>query len=453
MEEPAAQFPPNHLLALRLNLCPPIADKDAGKLGKHLVVLMNSGKSKKALLLCWITAMCFACSPQAPPVQKTERPGASELTGSLSPELAKKQETTSKRGRFERSGKVSAFELNDSKFLVHRVTIGLQTFMNSESPVLKFDLPADTDFVQIKRCPTDASIAGEVDTIKLEDIELSDMSASEKDRLYRNNNFFLHADDAACTEVSTGTIKTTFFDSWAPTGNYRYLVRACVGQERLSGTENLITDQCSRQIAVSSPLKDYVNKRKDAENKYLAEANKISSEVDALFRSLQRSATEYSEAFKDYGEDEFQKAVGKEKKDAIVHAIAVTADISLEIYTWVGQGWGWKSVAMNIFQLSQAMGGFTFDAMFMQLGARSEDIPRACARCIRLDKETAAVTNSLSDAIVRYHNAVLRARLAAAGQEAAAGEGVSPGLQQQGAPEGPQMPPLNTPPGEEGSDE
>jgi hypothetical protein len=359
-----------------------------------------------------------------------------------------------------RNPKVSAFELDDSRFLPTRFTIGLETFLNSQTPVLNYDVPLDTDFVEIMRCPLNAVLTGASDTVRLEDIELSDASSSERARMYRNNDYFAVAVNAGCSQLTQGTRELAFYDSWAPSGSYRYLIRPCVSSDRLVDTEKLTTRNCSRQIGITQPLKDYVNKRDKEQREFLRKASEASSNILLTLQTAKQHADTFG-CFIQWCEcgsgshdqsicqrdvngvpnectgGEHGRAVAKAKKAAIVTLVAVATDLLLNAATsgpagglgqiknivtkpGLGSTFGGGMVLMGY---GASLNGMSFNLMFQALATQTADFPRTCAQGVSIDLEMTKYALAVQGAQVEYNYNQCRATAAQAMTSSAAGEG------------------------------
>lgn len=331
-----------------------------------------------------------------------------------------------------RNKKVSTLDLDDNAFLVRRFTVGLQTFMRSETPVLNYEIPEDADYVQIYRCPLKVVLEGESSSIKLEDLEIgTGMSTDERDIIYRNNDFLKMAIKAGCSNLSMGTTKPKFADSWCPSGNHRYLVTACVASERLTDTDS-DNRECSRQVAVSGPQKDFVNKRMKLQQELLAKANEASAIYDQAASHLKYLAESLRSAWTVCEEREYKKAVAKARKVAITRLTAVALDVFIELKT--AQLEKGESLAshylspnpmknsMDKMQLIGAAEGYSFNVMFQELAKAPQDWPKSCAKGIALDKQMSAAASTFPNLLFNYRTFKARAMCAKAVEAAAGGE-------------------------------
>lgn len=286
-----------------------------------------------------------------------------------------------------RRPKLSRFEIDDSKFIVTGIAIGLKDFIDSESPLLTYKIPKDADYIEIIRCDSHANIATGTGVISLDDTSLSGPSRTT---LYRTNDFFRAAEETkGCEVISLGEISNQFQDTFAPSGSYRYIVRACVASERLMDSEKLTKRNCSQQVGVSDEMK-YTNKRKDQENKAIQKMHVHESSIDNAFWNMRIIAEEFIDELNRCEEREVERAIDTKIREAWVTVAASAADISLELvsygkanpakilqhYTMPTSG----GRVMDMMQMAGASGGLSFRDMFLNLTASSDDMPRSCAR-------------------------------------------------------------------------
>lgn len=404
----------------------------------------------------------LGCTPASPQKKSTSKVTSLSDTNTVPDVIPSKKAVTTEAKVLEkattnlRNDKVSAFELDDSRFLIRRISVGMETYINSQTPVLDYDAPLDVDYFEIMRCPYNAVLTGTSDTMRLEDIEMSSLSSTERDRLYRNNDFFAAAAKAGCTIISQGTITLSFYDSWAPSGSYRYLVHACIAPDRLINTSKLTTRNCSKQIAVSSPVKDYVNTREKKLNENLEKANQLNSEMLMSLRAAKLKADEFAcyiqwcECGSGANEQsicqrdtngiptqcsggEHGRAVNKAKKDAIVKLVAVGLDL---VVNFASSGPGGGLVKMIQKPLSAgslmtgvgyaaSLSGMSFSHMLQELATTTQDYPRACSKGISLDQQMSSMALALQQLKVQMDFATCQAAQASAQISAAAGNDAS----------------------------
>lgn len=335
--------------------------------------------------------------------------------------------------------RISRFRLDDRSFSVLKLAIGQQLFLESQSPVVAYKIPDVADYVEILRCQTNVILNAGTDTIKLTDIELSKFTPEQRDSFYRNNNFFAEAErQEECELVSTGTFREEFLDSWAPSGKYRWLVRACVSPNRLLDKEKLSTRNCSRRVAISSALQ-VSNNRKKKENSFLRKANQYSLEMEQIAQKMVWMGKEFNYALQFCEDFHHGEEIRKKKKEAIIILIATAIEVPLELATAGRAVVDGKPVSflkhytnpkeiMDILQLMGALGGMTFVPILQALTFTSEDVPRTCPKTLNIEQQLAAATQELLIAGLRYGYYADRADIARKGQNALDPSESSPGF-------------------------
>lgn len=192
---------------------------------------------------------------------------------------------------------VSAFELDDSEFRPNGLRVGKQDFLNYECPVISYFMPKKADYVEILRCQSDAIIRGTFDN--LSDVDLGNESIDIETTTFQTNKFWeAAASQRTCSLIATDyTDNNQFMDCATASGSYRYILRACVDTERLRDTELLQDSRnCSRQVALSQPLKDYVNRRSRDAREAIAEMTLNRTRADNLGRQIYGKVLEYNNA-------------------------------------------------------------------------------------------------------------------------------------------------------------
>jgi hypothetical protein len=284
-----------------------------------------------------------------------------------------------------RSFQVDRFELDDPKFRVRKLVIGLKDFVGNPAPYLSYEIPKDGDFVEIMRCDQGAKINTGISTVSLEDIDLSDHSGSDA---FRGSDFFRNAEEAGgCRLISPGHISNSFQDTFSPSGNHLYLVRVCVAKERLVSTEGLTSRACSRQIAISQKL-SYENKRKQEEQDAWNKTHVYESEIDNIFWSLRILAEDMIQEMNRCEDREAKRAIKTKTKEAWLTVAATAGDVAIELVSYGKATPGRvlqhytkltnKGRAFDALQLINAAGGMSFRDLFINLAASTEDMPRSC---------------------------------------------------------------------------
>lgn len=346
-------------------------------------------------LLSIISVVQLSCSgsTKAPVVVK----------GSKGTQLTTDSRSTVKPGaefnQWQRPSMISAHDLHDQNFMPLRISVALQPLLNSQTPVLQYAKPKLADFVKIIRCQSRAVIAGAFDSVSLKDLAMSGATLEKKAEIYQNNDYFNAAISNPLCEVLTplGIVEESFYDTWAPTGSFFYMISACVHPDRLEKNSVLDSTDCSKQIAISNELKDYTNKRLDAEKIALRKVEDIGIEMEMIIRKLKLKALDYGEAIDDCATREFERAVFKKKRDAIVKLIAIGFDVMLEFKSNGGVRESFQMYAKphkNILASNQivgSVGAYTFGGMFQELTTAQQDLPRTCEKGISMSEEVRAL--------------------------------------------------------------
>lgn len=232
------------------------------------------------------------------------------------------------------AAKVSAFDLDDKDFRLNGTRLALQDFMRSQSPVLLIDRPARADHVQVIRCDHRAVIRGSVAT--LQDIDLGTGSLPEEARLLLLEDFWEAAlANRSCARISDGTSESLFRDVSAPTGSFRYLMRACVAKERISDPQLLKGRNCSRLVSLSPALKDFRNERESIESQRLAEAQRLRDLVDELGRKIYLLGGQLQEASLRCTVTEADRVKALQRKEALALLLGSGISLGLTIFSLV----------------------------------------------------------------------------------------------------------------------
>ena len=212
-------------------------------------------------------------------------------------------------------GKVHAIRLDSADFRVNALRVGAQTFYKYETPVVFFEMPKDSDYVEILRCPSDVIVHGGEDTI--DDVEIGASSLDLETAIFARNNFWEAATSSpGCIMVASSYTDLSFEDTFSPTGEFNYYIRACVDEERLVGTRQFGTSHCSRLVSRSGAHK-HVNKRSQDELMKLEKAASIRSRIDTINRRIVDKTMELNQKLYDCQQRHQVRVVSKEKHKAI----------------------------------------------------------------------------------------------------------------------------------------
>lgn len=351
-----------------------------------------------------------------------------------------------------RRPKVSRNNIDDGNFLPTNIAVGLQSFMDSESPVVTYKIPAEADYVEILRCQTNTILSGGLDSISLDDLELqAGKDEVSRSALYRQNDFFrMASSQIGCTNVTSTTTAENFADPWAPSGSYRYLIRACVNPDRLTDTESQTQRNCSRQVGVSTALLDYTNHLHDQVNASLEAAFKNRTDVEVRLRLLHNKVFDYSDAIQECSDAEFQRTKARLLREAWVNVFSAVSETAFELVVArkflkdsaamagggkaAGAGAGTASGVggaadiakyyagfrkgsltgfqpwMDRLQLIGAMGGFSTSIEIKALTQGAQDYPRSCPHAMALDQEMRIDMGNLADSWMYYNYYSIKAQ-------------------------------------------
>lgn len=157
----------------------------------------------------------------------------------------------------ERLELVSPIQIDRSDFSPSGVSINTSLLNGHEVIAIEYDIPTEADFIQVLRCKNSTIIQGQ--TTDLDEV-LSIENNEQRDDLFRNNLFWEDA-RSKCNFIADHFLRKTLLDSFAPSGEYYYLLRACVKSSRLEILEDGQTSRnCSRTIEKTSTIV-YINER------------------------------------------------------------------------------------------------------------------------------------------------------------------------------------------------
>ncbi|MCB9228467.1 MAG: hypothetical protein H6618_02560 [Deltaproteobacteria bacterium] len=328
--------------------------------------------------------------------------------------------------------KVSAFAIDDNQFQIIQFTVGLQDFMSSETPVLSYKIPEAADYVEILRCHSETNGLNAI-----LDLELSNQSETQKSQEYRSKDYFVVSEaDHSCELISAGHAQPDFADSFAPSGSYRYLIRACLSPDRLLHKEALSSRNCSRRVSISSELKNFINKRKEKEKSALRLATLYGTKIDNTTNAMRQRAESAIVVLEECEERNRQRLITQKIRDAWLTIISATIEVGFEFksleagtagaiarhYTFRGPSKFQSFV--DLMQLGGALQGFILADTFKKLSATSQDMVRTCATYKRLLDEYTILENSLGDYAYKYHYYYGLADQARQGQLIADGEDI-----------------------------
>ena len=334
---------------------------------------------------------------------------------------------------------VSAFTLDDGNFLVTGVGIGLASFMQSKSPVVNFFLPPQADYAEILRCSLDVTLPPGPTGVDLPDIEVSGRTSNQKIALYKATDYFGEAQTLpGCTLITDGTVTTNYFDSFAPTGSYVYLVRSCVNPIRLTDSKFLTSRNCSLQVAISAPLTSFTNTRRDKENADLKDAAIQASALDQVGTTMRALAEQANSALDTCNLTEQHRASSVKIKNSWAQLAATAIDVTLDLgLTAAMQAKKGASALLKHYTTPKPMNmldllnlvasaqGFNFATAFHDLVSSSNDMPRSCTRYLKLIDDMQTAQSKLAVPTLEYQHAMAMADVHHQGVLGADGQAIS----------------------------
>lgn len=291
---------------------------------------------------------------------------------------------------------VSAASLDDELFMIKRFVVGYRDYLSSKTPMLLWDLPEQADYVELMRCFKDTEIGSAgLDTIALKNVSLSaGMAPVERTNLFRRNDFWSAAAGAVgCSIISNAAPGGQFLDPYAPSGSLYYLARACVVQTRLTDTDTLGSRYCSKQVAVSPVLSNFVNTRINTLKRLQDQVDADNVALTQLGMAWYNQALRLGASIKECEEREYKRAVALVKKKAITVLASASAGLAYQILINCRIG------ALNIMDVgmfSAELQGITFGQIFSDLASSSEDMPRVCSEAIADDAKLRPMQTELS---------------------------------------------------------
>ncbi len=269
--------------------------------------------------------------------------------------------------------RVNPADLDSSLFYPLGLVVGLETYIDAKSPILSYTIPKQADYMEIIRCDNKTVIETGVESISIQNLSTSSLPQSKKDALYRGNDYFnLALINKDCTQLSLATTDATFSDTFAHSGNWFYLVHACVNPNRMMNVGQSSNRSCSRQVAISAPLLDYKNLRDDKINNALQKENVATSTIMSISQKICEAADQYAAALDTCATTEQDREEAKKKRDALAQLIGSGIEFGIAVLT-MGSG-----VFNNILHFMFLSGGFTFGVLLKNIMSSAADMPRTC---------------------------------------------------------------------------
>lgn len=283
--------------------------------------------------------------------------------------------------------KVSILAIDETELKVLGLQVGLQDYLNAQTPVVSFFMPKSADYIQLLRCRADVNIRGRFDN--LEGVEIGAVDAKDETRIYKANDFWQAAvDQNGCLQIADSySDKETFQDAWALNGSYKYVARACVDLERIAGAEDLdVVRNCSRQVALSGVINFQGNTRQEAERDAMRAAQGLREEVDRLGRQLYLTTLRLNNALAFCEQERAQAEAEKIRKNAITSLLGFGVTLGAELISpGVVVGENYTTRVSSVWARRKSITGASANiaGALQDLFASPSDYPRTCTEAVK----------------------------------------------------------------------
>lgn len=228
---------------------------------------------------------------------------------------------------------VHGIRLDQPEFRISAFRVGIQTFLQHDTPILSYEMPLDSDFVEIIRCKDDQLIFGGADY--LHQVELGSKDLAEETKIFQRNDFWQAAlSQSDCLLLTTSYTDLSFEDTFATTGSYRYYIRACIEPDRLSGAREFSSKNCSRFVSQSTAV-EHVNKRSEEELAVLKASSDLTSQIHSLNRSIIYKTMLLNKQLFQCQERNQKKVLTYNKKNAIANILGVSVAVGIPAISFV----------------------------------------------------------------------------------------------------------------------
>lgn len=367
--------------------------------------------------LCVISGMasvaCSVSSPTlplaVPSVAPSAKPGESVPVTQTGSQLSSDQLRV-----VDQRPKVSAFQIDDEIFRVSGLRVGLQDYMSSQSPALSAFMPQQADYMEVLRCRADTVIRGTFDS--LVDVDLGSPSLQDEKRVLQSNDFWLAAAKAnGCFLVTASFSARVFLDNAALSGGYRYVVRACVNADRLTDKELLTSRNCSKMVAISPLLQDFVNTRVERETQAFSEAQKHQDIIDGKGRQVYAMTVDLNNELVKCMNAEVNRQVNLKKRQAITSLLGFGASFGMKLLAPSGtaaSAVGSQTSFGDRFKSAwadkdQIMGeGAQVASVLNNLLSSPGDFPRSCTAATKLEQDIVTATQQIKSEHELYAKAM-----------------------------------------------
>lgn len=224
-------------------------------------------------------------------------------------------------------------------------------------PVVNFFLPPQADYVQVIRCRSDANLG------ELGQIEIGSNNSAAANVKYAEKDYWKKiAGNSFCAYITQGSSIDSVIDFYANTGDYVYVARACIERSRLTSSDSSDdTNFCSRQIAVTTVFRGYINREKQLSAEIKESFRAQRDKVDAMGRELVYLAKQADQQLSECEKRRFSNQVSQRKRQALGKLLGIGINLGAQL---MGEGIG-KSIVSGI--------GSNFETIFKGLSAQPDD--------------------------------------------------------------------------------
>ena len=300
--------------------------------------------------------------------------------------------------------------------------VGIQDFLGYQLPALSMFLPQKADFAEILRCRV-----GSVPEIR--DVDLGAASVEQEQAAYAQEDLWTKALEGGCILIIENFVgseqeKQIAYDSWAPTGKYFYIGRACVARNRLYGVTDPKARNCSISVVTSNAQLNFENKLQGKEAEALKMVTLRRNEFEGLGVQMYYLSVRTNNSLLKCQLDEWNRQKRVAKKQALASIIAAGTQLAMSVAG--GASGGMSSTTSNIgsgvqtfTSIAGSVWGADKEAMqnplanaLGQLFREAEDYPRSCGEATKAMQEGKILTDDLQNAHMQFAAALDAAALA-----------------------------------------
>ncbi|MBM3382637.1 MAG: hypothetical protein FJY29_09385 [Betaproteobacteria bacterium] len=202
-------------------------------------------------------------------------------------------------------------------------SVGLVQFKTIEAPViLPAGLPDPALLFQIYRCNAETKIRGAVN--EFDELGASSRTEAQLKEFFSKNMFWEDV-KLKCEAVSDAQPQIEFVDLTAPSGDWRWFVRACL--PNLESKSFL----CSEAVAATEPLLGFRNGLESSKRELLTRMTNRISAIRQIAASLPVKAAALAEAYERCNTSDWEKTKRLLKRSILANVISYGSAILIDI--------------------------------------------------------------------------------------------------------------------------